>query len=88
PAEVVQTKLGLYEGYLWQGHYEKMEPLAVALVDEAHSVPGVVQEKFVTDSMRLVIQMYEGWGKPEKAAPYRNRLQTRGSGPARPSSAP
>jgi tetratricopeptide (TPR) repeat protein len=66
-----------------QRKYEEAEPLLVAgyggLFQRATSIPAGRRSELENSGTRL-IQLYQDWGKPEKAAEWSKKIQTIGNG--------
>ena len=66
-----------------QGKYEEAEPLLVAgyggLLQRATSIPAGRRSELETSGTRL-IQLYQDWGRPEKAAEWSKKIQAIGNG--------
>jgi serine/threonine-protein kinase len=75
PAEAVQTEIGYVECMLWAGRYADAEPVALETHAHAKALENATQRRKLTaDALTLLVQLYDGWGKPEKAAEYRTLL--------------
>ena len=57
-----------------QGRYELAEPLVLSSYSRIKTVRGN-NDEFTQRSLRRVVDLYEAWGKPEKAAKYRAVLK-------------
>ncbi len=71
--------LGVFRGtlgkcYLQQAQYELAEPL---LIESQVTLRAALdlRHRHVKTSLRRLIELYEAWGKPEKAAEYRTLLE-------------
>ena len=69
----------LGEIYRSHGRYAAAEPLLTRALEVRRRVLGDEHPDTLTSMSNLAL-LYENWGKPEKAAEWRRKLQTKGRG--------
>lgn len=52
------------------GHYEEAEPLLTESYDEMKTQRDIY-DRYVLEALQRVIELYDSWDKPDKAAEYR-----------------
>ena len=72
-AITARTEAALADMFKRQGRYAESEPLALA-AHEAYLATLGAQSKQVQGAIKQLVELYDAWGKPEKAAAWRARL--------------
>ena len=55
--------------------FAEAEPMALDLHQRALEFPDAQHRAtFVTQSLQLLVKLYEDWGKPEQAGPWKQKL--------------
>jgi len=74
--QLVQIEAMLGETLLLRGLHVDAEPLLLTAYESMRdAADGDVANFFVTEETIKLLRLYDGWGRPEKAAPYREELR-------------